>query len=322
MAGDVDGLRRELSARANVDALDESSNTALILAALAGATSCVELLLAAKANPTLRNEYDENAIAVASNVDIIRLLQAAGEDIADISTEMKRTLTGLPRNGAQLNVTKQKYLADKKPRFGAANPQVMDLPFWREMVRSGISAYEAQTKLEEPDGVVDGPVWCFDRFGMSFTELPDGRFVEIAGEHEDSYDPDFCIYNDVVVHDGPGEFRILGYPKEVFPPTDFHSATLVDGSIYIIGRLGYFGTRKFGTTPIYRLDCDSWRIEEVEATGQNPGWIYKHRARLDEGRQIVVSGGKICRPVADKEEHIDNMDEFCLSLDSMKWARH
>ena len=50
---------------------------------------------------------------------------------------------------------------------------------------------------------MDGPVWCFSRFGTSLTELPDGRFVQIGGEHEDFYDPDFCIYNDVTVQKLP-----------------------------------------------------------------------------------------------------------------------
>lgn len=74
---------------------------------------------------------------------------------------------------------------------------------------------------------LDEPVWCFHRFGKSITEFPDGRIIEIGGEHEDYYDPDFCIYNDVVVHYGGGRFEIFGYPEEVFPPTDSHSATLV-----------------------------------------------------------------------------------------------
>ncbi|KAK4148918.1 hypothetical protein C8A00DRAFT_19337 [Chaetomidium leptoderma] len=43
------------------------------------------------------------------------------------------------------------------------------------------------------------PVFCFCRFGRTETKLPDGRIVYIAGEHEDYYDPDFNIYNDVVV---------------------------------------------------------------------------------------------------------------------------
>ena len=57
--------------------------------------------------------------------------------------------------------------------------------------------------------------------GQSQTELPDGRLICVAGEHEDSYDPDFHIYNDVVVFDPSGEYEIYGYPQNVFPPTDF-----------------------------------------------------------------------------------------------------
>ena len=72
------------------------------------------------------------------------------------------------------------------------------------------------------------PVWCFDRFGQSMTILPDGRRIFIAGEHEDWYDPDFFIYNDVVVISTNGDIEhIFGYPIEVFPPTDFHAAAYV-----------------------------------------------------------------------------------------------
>ncbi|KAF2822302.1 hypothetical protein CC86DRAFT_410672 [Ophiobolus disseminans] len=64
--------------------------------------------------------------------------------------------------------------------------------------------------------------------------LPNGTVVEIGGEHEDSCDPDFMVYNDVIVFhpeaDGKincssGNFDIYGYPKDVFPPTDGHTAT-------------------------------------------------------------------------------------------------
>ena len=64
----------------------------------------------------------------------------------------------------------------------------------------------------------------------------------IAGEHEDYYDPDFCIYNDVVVLGLDGSVEIYGYPKDVFPPTDFHTATLVGDRVIVIGRLGYMGS--------------------------------------------------------------------------------
>ena len=74
-------------------------------------------------------------------------------------------------------------------------------------------------------------MWCFDRFGTSKTALEDGRTVHIGGEHEDFYDPDFHIYNDVIVVSSSGQVAIYGYPLEAFPPIDFHSATLVGKTI-------------------------------------------------------------------------------------------
>lgn len=162
---------------------------------------------------------------------------------------------------------------------------------------------------------------CFSRFGTSFTELPDGRFVQIGGEHEDFYDPDFCIYNDVIAHERPGAFQIMGYPKEIFPPTDFHSATHVDGFIYIVGGLGYQGSRRFGITPIFRLDCETWEIEVVQASGDNPGWIYGHKARLTDPGFLVVSGGKTYQEIDIEEQYVENNDQFCLNLSEMSWTR-
>ncbi len=37
------------------------------------------------------------------------------------------------------------------------------------------------------------PIWPADRFGQSITELPDGRKVLVAGEHEDHYDADVFV---------------------------------------------------------------------------------------------------------------------------------
>jgi len=66
------------------------------------------------------------------------------------------------------------------------------------MIAKGDEAYGAN-KMLGLNPFNDGPTWCFDRFGRSTTWLPNGRVVLIAGEHEDSYDPDFCIYNYVVL---------------------------------------------------------------------------------------------------------------------------
>ncbi|MHB8954462.1 MAG: ankyrin repeat domain-containing protein [Pirellulaceae bacterium] len=302
----------------DIEAVDDTGNTALMLAAQAGETTCVQLLLEAGANPSRKNRNDENAMGMASNEEIIHLLVEAGEDIGDISTEMKRTLTGL-HGGDSLNIRTAEYSSGMRPRFGRSNPEVMDIPFWREMVRAGISAYEAKSQFGDAHNMGE-PAWCFSRFGTSFTELPDGRFVQIGGEHEDFYDPDFCIYNDVIIHDLSGTFQIMGYPKDVFPPTDFHSATYVDGFIYLIGGLGYHGSRRFGTTPIFRLDCETWKIEASQSSGDNPGWIYEHKARFIDPGILVVSGGKICKEIDAEEQHVENKDHFGLNLSDMTWT--
>lgn len=192
---------------ADIQAVDDSGTTALMYAAQADAAACVRLLLTAGADPSRKNEYNQNAMALASSDQVVRQLAGAGEDIADISTEMKRTLTGL-QGGSTLNVSLAEYHSGSSPRFSRTNSEVMDIPLWREMVRAGISAYRAKAQFSDTDNME--PVWCFNRFGMSFTELPDGKLVQIGREHEDFYDPDFCIYNDGVIHEGSGRFRIMG----------------------------------------------------------------------------------------------------------------
>ncbi|MEO8096619.1 MAG: hypothetical protein ABI811_02885, partial [Acidobacteriota bacterium] len=79
------------------------------------------------------------------------------------------------------------------------------------MIRSGISAAEATQRYGDTGD--RSPVWCAQRFGQSLTLLPDGRAVQIAGEHEDSYARDFCIYNDVFVHEPDGTIQIYGNPE-------------------------------------------------------------------------------------------------------------
>jgi hypothetical protein len=195
----------------------------------------------------------------------------------------------------------------------------MNFPFWRAMVNSGQSAYHARAHFDGGRND-DDPVWCFDRFGKSFTVLPEGRVIEIAGEHEDHYDPDFCIYNDVIVHHGDGAFDIYGYPKDVFPPTDFHKATLLGDRIIIIGRLGYQGERHFGTTPVFALDISTYRIEELPSQGELPGWISRHTAvRLPEG--ILIKGGDISELKDGAERTRRNFVDFLYDPGTGFWKQ-
>jgi hypothetical protein len=167
------------------------------------------------------------------------------------------------------------------------------------------------------------PIWCFSRFGMTLTRLPDGRALFIAGEHEDFYDPDFCIYNDVIVINPELQVTIYGYPAEVFPATDFHTATLVgEAAVYLIGSLGYPEERRPGETPVYRLDTTTMQIDPVATTGAHPGWISRHRAEHDAAHNAIkVTGGQIFTGKRGDRSLRDNRRSYRLNLSTMEWSR-
>ena len=231
-----------------------------------------------------------------------------------VTDEQRRQLRQLAAAANRLDdatiaaaIGEEQYHAQKTRRFGAHNPERMDVPFWVFMVQRGWTAFQARMQFDtayrqhmdavraryereqagevvaDEEGAVcvrhGPPVWCFDRFGMSHTRLPDGRALFIAGEHEDFYDPDFCIYNDVIVTDPELRVAIYGYPVEIFPPTDFHTATLAGASdLYLIGSLGYRDARRPGETPVYRLDTTTMQITALQTSGDSPGWISDHTA--------------------------------------------
>ncbi|ODG99118.1 hypothetical protein A4S05_05580 [Nostoc sp. KVJ20] len=306
----------------DIEATDDFGSTALIIAAEHGATDCVRILLEAGANPSRINHCNDQAIKIATNKEIVKMLIAAGEDVSDINDDMRRSLTGIANSKFYLSeLSPEQYFAGKNPRFGKTNPELMQIPFWQMMIYEGCSAYSAQKTFNDT-GNRQYKVWCYDRFGRTITQLPDGRIVEIAGEHEDYYDSNFCIYNDVVVFQGDGSFQIFGYPQHVFPPTDFHSATLVGEYIYIIGSIGYLGTKVYNETPVYRLHIHTFEIEKLETTGEKPGWISRHKADYKEPDKIYITGGKLCVASNDKsEDYIDNSVDYILDLINLTWSR-
>jgi hypothetical protein len=193
-------------------------------------------------------------------------------------------------------------------------------PLWHWLVRTRWDAYSANKIYAGPSAFNAGPMWSFQRFGKSETLLPGGQVIHIGGEHEDYYDPDFFIYNDVIVMTPEGSIDIYGYPAEDFPPTDFHSATLVGNTIFIIGRLGYSDQRVIGTTPVYRLELDHMHVSPVETTGEPPGWIYGHSATLaNDGSSIIVSGGEIW--LGNDCPTSKNIDSWSLDAQTGEWQR-
>lgn len=218
-----------------------------------------------------------------------------------------------------MRITREVFEEQRRPRFGTTNPERMRLAFWEWMIRgddipptgdgdvlgkfglmmragvlkSGYGPYRARDLFKVPLNRDDGPIWTFDRMGATRTELPDDRVVYIGGEHEDSYDPDFCIYNDVVVFGPSDQIEIYGYPRGVFPPTDFHTASLVDNRIIVIGCIGYMKDRRPGYTPVYALDLADYHISEIPTSGPNPGWVFKHEAETSPDGVITIRGGEV-----------------------------
>lgn len=282
-----------------------------------GSPGCLEVLLRAGASPRLVNDQGRRAIEEAHDLASVRLLLAAGEELQDAPLAMRHAFLGLDDSGL-LDVSQAAYEAGKRRRYGRRNPEQIAEPFWEAMVQTRLPAWAARSAFDDRPRGADKPVWCNRRFGQTITALGDGRYVEIGGEHEDWYDVDFCIYNEVIVYTEGGVPLIFGYPSSVFPPTDFHTATLVGEFIYIIGNLGYQEARKADETPVFCLDTRNWRMEQLVVTGSNPGWISRHEAVLVDERAILVSGGKVWTA---ENRYVEQSADSVLDLDRLTWQR-
>ncbi len=224
------------------------------------------------------------------------------------------------RDPLAFGVTPSLFLKWRSPRFGDNNPTKVSSKVWEWLVRSKLTGYAATEKMQGPSPFGAGPTWCFERFGQSCNSLPDGRKLYIGGEHEDHYDPDFCIYNDVIVEDPDGHTEFYCYPRSSFLPTDFHTSTLVGDRVVIVGCLGYSGDRKIGYTPVYILDLHGFRIDRIDTYGDSPGWIHEHTAHLtDNDESIIIAGGMVYH--GDQQSLRENIDEWQLNLQTWTWNR-
>lgn len=304
-----------------VDATDDGGSTPLVDAVETDDHAMVELLLSAGADPDHEQVGFPALGCVESRTMAIRLLEA-GADPSALRQEQQRLFLeatiGAERDPFE-GLALVDFERDRTRRFGECNAQPMQVPLWLAMVRSGLTGYQAANQFGAEACDRARPVWCADRMGQSLTLLPDGRVVQIAGEHEDGYDPDFCIYNDVFVHHPDGRLQIFGYPESLFPPTDFHTATLVGDRIIVIGSLGYPSARAHGATQVFSLNIRDWHMERLTIAGEGPGWIHKHRAALSSDRDIVVTGGQVVTKVGDEESATLNTRPFTLDLDALRW---
>jgi hypothetical protein len=115
--------------------------------------------------------------------------------------------------------------------------------------------------------------------------------------------------------------QIFGYPKQEFPPTDFHTASLVGDEIYIVGSLGDPDDRQNGVTSSYVLDTKSYAIREVTPKGDGPGWLHQHNASYDsELNAITVTGGEVWDS-RKEPQYLENINDYRLHLSGLRWER-
>jgi len=246
-----------------------------------------------------------------------------------------------------MEITREIFDQQRRPRFGTANPERMSFAFWEWMIRgintshaqgqgglkeiglqmrngmlkSANGPYRARDFFHVPPDRENGPIWTFDRMGATRLRLPDERIICIGGEHEDFYDPDFCIYNDVIVLKPNDEIEIYGYPKEVFPPTDFHTATLIGDRIVVIGSIGYKDERHIGRTPVYEVDLATYQILKIETSGDMPGWISEHKASHSSEGTITIRRGQIFEHRQGKQRFRQNYEDYALNTKTWTWTR-
>jgi hypothetical protein len=186
------------------------------------------------------------------------------------------------------NVTEyMKNFCIKKSKHGANGVDITN-EMWLYLIKTGAGPYAVRqlynNQVEEAEAKKG---WTFERLGRTETVLNDGTRIFIGGEYDDYYDPDFHIYNDVVVVKPDGQVTIYGYAETVFPPTDFHAAVLVNNKIFIIGNVGYHDKR-LDTTQVAELDLETFKIKLVNTTGNSPGWISNVEADYDAKHNTIT----------------------------------
>jgi hypothetical protein len=315
----------------DVNQPDDAGDRVLTLACGRHDGNAVALALAAGADPNGKNAGGDTPLQCLVDgwsgsdaqrtfvSDTVRALIAAGANAAQLDQRDISVVELLLVGPPVVRPSAEHFFAWRSPRMGVTNPTVMNSPVWEWLVRTGLGAYAATEAMPGPHPDTDTAGWSFRRFGRSTTVLPDGRTVFIAGEHEDWYDTDFFIYNDVVVAHPDGRLDIYGYPRADFPPTDFHSATRVGGAIVLIGCLGYPESRRFGQTQVLTLDLTTFEVRSVATVGDPPGWISHHTATLSrDGTTIVVRGGTVL--AAPGSDAVENQSEWVLDLATWSWS--
>jgi hypothetical protein len=172
------------------------------------------------------------------------------------------------KKGTGMNADIQKILtSDIHPRFGLTNPELVDNYFWKYMIQH--PEYDAYTveQIFNLQRTNNQSIFTFERMGCAKVKLKDGRIIYVGGEHEDFYDPNFYIYNDVIVLDGNNIYIYL-YPADIFPPTENAKLKENNGKLIISRGSRYHPLvkpneityKRMNEEPDYILDLKTFKI--------------------------------------------------------------
>ncbi len=188
---------------------------------------------------------------------------------------------------------------------------------WR--MKEDFSPYHIRQHLEKLGYTIEQPIWTFlSRMGQSKTLLPDETKVFIGGEYEDFYDPDFRVYNDIVIQKPDGEIQLWNYSLEQFPATDFHVAHYDKNShsIFLIGNLGYPETRKEGITQVLKVNLKTMNIEQLACFGKMPSWLNHHEMKVINDDELEFKNGYLIK----EKKYLRNLYTWRLSLRTLEWT--
>lgn len=258
----------------------------------------------------------------AFSADILKILKDQGVDVFSFDREQKENYFKC-ESGRPLKICKRELLEEGEVKEGKSNPEIAQSNFYSEMILTNACPFKVNKQIPneifEPSnekGKKHKLLWTNDRLGQLTLELNDGRVLAIGGEHEDFYDPHFCIFNDIIVHEANGDKKVLLYPYDVFPPTDFHTGTLIDDKVYIIGRMGY-DIPEDGSKPVYIIDINTYEIQELKIKNTIDGCVNSHKAeRVENG--IIISGGRVLRLKGEMESFTE---KYLLDLNQLMWVK-
>jgi hypothetical protein len=231
-------------------------------------------------------------------------------------------LLGIPGwEHEHVKITQEEFVKGRKIVFGSTNPEEVMTPYLRFAIRSRYQGYSLCSHCGSDEWGYLAPIWSAYRFGQSLTQLPDGRWVEIGGLHNDSQDT--AIFNDVIVT-MEGEPRLFRYPAADFRPVYRHAAVLVENSIFIIGGKPWVPPPFDHETEVYKLDLRSMSIDKVDVVGPSPGYIFDHSAWLVEGNKIQIFGGERRFISSEEKEPPEGRSNFewQIDLERMAWDQN